>query len=481
MKFTANDILSAGHMEALGFDKVKALHCTGVSTDSRIVKTGDLFVAIRGEKYDGHNFVTKAVEAGAAALVVEKKWADSNSILLSSINVPRLIVVNTVLALGELARTHRRKFKIPFIVVGGSNGKTTTKDMIASVLSERYRVLSTNGNLNNPIGVPQTLFRLEKEHQIAVVEIGTNHFGEIEYLCGVIEPTHALITTVGREHLEFFGSVKGVAKAEGESFDWLRKHRKNVAVGFVNGDDARTLKQARGLKKSITYGFGKGTKAVQGTVAGVNQYACARLDVKARGKKGFSLELSLPGRHNALNALAATTVGLTFRVPAAKIQRAISSFTGTGKRMQMLKLGNITVLNDTYNSNPDSVLAALETLNAATVTGKKIAVLADMLELGESAKDEHMRVGKLAKAYGIEYLLTYGPLSKHTYDAATTRFKVHYDQKNILSEYLVELVASGDIILIKGSRGMKMEDVVTFLTERLKLTPVASDGSERAA
>ena len=466
MKLTRNDILSIPHLQALGFEKVKNFTCTGVSTDSRSIQQGDLFIAVHGETFDGHNFITKAIESGARAIIADAKWADANTILLSSLTAPRLIVENTVHALGQLACLYRRRFKLPVIAIGGSNGKTTTKDMIAAVLRSKYKVLSTEGNLNNHIGVPQTLFRLERRHQVAVIEIGTNHFGEIAYLCSIIEPTHALIINIGREHLEFFGSLDGVAKAEGEVFDWLRKHRASTAVGFVNYDDARAGKLAKGIKRTVTYGFGKQSVGVKGKVLSLNEFACPRLEVRPKSKKSFVVELPAPGQHNAQNALAAAAVGLFFKVPAAKIRKSLSSFIGANKRMQLLKLNGITVLNDTYNANPDSVLAAFKTLKSAKAAGKKIAVLADMLELGNDAIEEHRRIGQVAENHGIEYLLTFGTLAKHIHDAATTKFKAHYDQKNMLSEYLAELLAEGDMVLIKGSRGMKMEDVVAFLTER---------------
>jgi UDP-N-acetylmuramoyl-tripeptide--D-alanyl-D-alanine ligase len=477
VKLTQKDILSVDHVQAIGFDKAKRFVSTGVSTDSRTVCSGDLFFAVRGDKFDGHNFLTKAVEAGAAGLVIDRKWADANAILLSSLNVPRLVVEDTVRALGQLATTYRRRFKMPVLVIGGSNGKTTTKEMVRAVLGTKYKVLATEGNLNNQIGVPQTLFRLEKKHQIALVEIGTNHFGEIAYLCSVIEPTHVLVTNVGREHLEFFGTLGGVAKAEGEAFEWLRTNRPKTGTGFVDADDTRLVKKAKGLKKLIPYGFAK-KAAVKGKLLSMNESACARLEVKAKGKKPFTVDLSVPGAHNAQNALAAATVGLFFRVPATKVQKALASFAGSSKRMQLVKLAGVTILNDTYNANPDSVMAAFQTLRAASATGKKIAVLADMLELGENAIDEHRRIGQAAASYGVEYLLTFGALAKHIHDAAATKFKAHYDQKNILSEYLAELLTDGDIVLVKGSRGMKMEDVVTFLLERSK---EAHGSSEQAA
>ena len=475
MKLTANDILALPHLQSLAFERAKELVFTGVSTDSRTIRHGDLFIPLRGDTFDGHNFITKAVEAGAAAIIADSKWVEPNQILFSSLNVPRLIVEDTVRTFGQLANAHRKKFKIPVLVIGGSNGKTTTKEMISSVLRTKFQILSTEGNLNNHVGVPQTILRLEKDHQIAVLEIGTNHFGEIDYLCSIAEPTHVLITNVGREHLEFFGSLDGVSKAEGEAFEWLRKHRRTTGIGFVNQDDGHLKKQSKGIHKAITYGFAKGTASVKGKVQSLDENACVQLEVRQRAKKPFRVQLSVPGQHNAFNALAAATVGLTFKVPVKRIQQALSSFSSASKRMQVLKFDSVIVLNDTYNSNPDSVMAALGVLGSIGTPGKKIAVLADMLELGENSIEEHKRIGKAAKTSGIKCLLTYGPLSKHTFEAAATAQKSHYDQKAALSEDLFGLLSPGDVVLIKGSRGMKMEEVVAFITERFKMSKTTPD------
>ena len=468
MTFTTHDILALPHLQALGFAGKKGVLCKGICTDSRIIQRDDLFIAIRGEKFDGHNFITKAVESGASVIAADTRWAAANQILLSSLNLPCLIVEDTIRFLGQVATMHRRKFKIPVLVVGGSNGKTTTKEMIAAVLKKKYRVLNTEGNLNNHIGVPQTLLRLERQHQVAVIEIGTNHFGEIAYLASVVEPTHAIITNVGREHLEFFGSVEGVARAEAEVFDWMRGQKRSKGVGFINRDDKHLTKFAKGLKKAVNYGFDKGTLAVRGKLLGFTELAFPQIEVKPRGKKALRIDLAVPGEHNASNALAAAAVGLTLGVPAKKIQAALSSFSSASKRMQLFQINGVTVLNDTYNSNPDSALAALGVLGRVKSAGKKIAVLADMLELGSNAEQEHRRIGAAVAAAGATHLLGFGPLTKNTVNAATTGFKKHFELKNALSDQLAQLLVSGDVVLVKGSRGMRMEEVVAFITERLK-------------
>ena len=461
---SSSDILQVKHLQSEELDGPPRTF-TGVSIDSRNVLAGSVFFAIRGERLDGHNFLSNAVKAGAKAVVVESKWATMNPSFLKALPVSKLVVEDSVRALGELARNYRRLFRIPVLAVGGSNGKTTTKEMIKAVLEAKFNVLATEGNLNNHIGVPLTLFRLENRHKIAVVEIGTNHPGEIKYLCSVLEPTHGLITNIGREHLEFFRSLHGVAKAELELFEWLKTHRRNDGVFFLNKDDA-ALSKSHIPRQTVTFGFSRKEVDVRGANLEVNENAAARFTIQTRKRSSIDILLPVPGVHNARNALAAAAVGISFNVPATKIQHALSSFSAASKRMETFRVNGITILNDTYNSNPDSVRAALETLQAVKTPGKKIAVLADMLELGETSEREHRAIAAMLKPAGIEYLLTYGPLSKITHEASTVEFKAHYEQKNILSEYLAELLTVGDTVLIKGSRGMKMEDVVTFLKER---------------
>ena len=466
MKLSEQDLLKVAHIHAVDFNGRKPLTITGVTFDSRIVRAGDLFIALKGERVDGHDFVTRAIEAGATAVIIGRAWAGLNEALMLSLPVPRLVVENPVKAFGELARLYRRKFDIPVIAVGGSNGKTTTKDMIKAVLETSGSVLATEGNLNNHLGVPLTIFRLEKKHKVAVIEIGTNHPGEINYLCDILLPTHGLLTNIGSEHLEFFKTLNGVAKSEGELFDWLKTYRSKSAKVFINADDRFIAKRARSIRSVVTYGF-KATKAsVRGMNLTLSERAQPRFRVKS-GARSFPVELSVPGMHSAMNALAAATVGLAFRVPTANIRRALHAFKPTGKRMEVHTMGGITILNDTYNSNPDSVRASLQTLGSMSTAGKRIAVLADMLELGLDSGNIHRHVAREAAQNGVEYLLTYGTLSRETHDASNAKFKAHYEQKNMLSEYLSELLSPGDIVLVKGSRGMKMEDVVTFLLERL--------------
>jgi UDP-N-acetylmuramoyl-tripeptide--D-alanyl-D-alanine ligase len=382
------------------------------------------------------------------------------------VELPLVVVENTTKALGSLAKLYRNKFSVPVLAIGGSSGKTTTKDMVAAVLAARLNVLYTERNFNNHIGVPKTLFRLEKKHDIAVVEIGTNHPGEIEVLCNILAPTHGLVTNIGAEHLEFFGTIDGVAREEGLLFEWLAKH---AGVAMVNGDDPRVVSVARACRRRISYGFGSRGVGVRGRNIQLDVSGHAGFEFSGgRIRKPRKVRLGIPGRHQAANALAAAAVGLTFGIPGSAIVEALETFAASDKRMVVLDLRGVRVLDDTYNANPDSTIAALETLAAMSVSGKKVAVLGDMLELGACEAEEHRRIGEAAEKLGINYVLTFGARTKQTHAAVKKAFAVHYDQKNVLAEFLAELVAPGDAVLIKGSRGMAMDDVVTFLIQRLR-------------
>jgi UDP-N-acetylmuramoyl-tripeptide--D-alanyl-D-alanine ligase len=462
MRVRTSDLLALRHLEFRGREALRGARIRGVCTDSRTLEKGDLFVALRGERFDGHAFVRLAFERGAVAAVAER-----DGVPAGLEGRPILVVENTLHALWELARRHRERVRIPVIAVAGSNGKTTTKEMIVRVLEERYRVLGTQGNLNNHVGVPLTLLRLRTQHQAAVVEIGTNHPGEVAALCGVVLPTHGVVTNVGREHLEFFGGLDGVAREEGALFAALAGRKGSVA--FVNADDPHVAAQAGVLRgRKLTYGFTAPRAELRGRVLQTDQAGRVRFSFRKRGsERETAVSLAVPGLHHASNALAAAAVGLALKVSARAVRSALEGFRPVGKRMEVLDIEGVVLYNDTYNANPDSTMAALRTLAAAAVEGKRIAVLADMLELGAAGPAEHERIGREAAALGIDYLLTYGTLSRHTHDAASMKGALHYDQKNMLAEELAELIAPGDAVLVKGSRGMAMEDVVTFLQQRL--------------
>lgn len=462
MHLDALELLNIEHVNEENLDTLQGKKLKGVSTDSRTVKAGDVFFAIRGEKFDGHSFVSEAFSGGCVVAVVEEGFVASAS---GVERFPLIFVKNSVHALGQFARFYRGKFDIPLIAITGSNGKTTTKEMITEVLSQKFTVLKTEGNLNNHIGVPQTLFRLEKKHDVAVIEMGTNHFGEIGYLCTVAEPTHGLITNIARAHLEFFGDLEGVARAKGELFQWLQPH----GLGFVNADDPFVVQEARSLRRKYTYGFTGKRVNVKGRFLGLNQWVQPRFSFGGHPlSKPFSVQLRTYGRYAAESALAAAGVGLNFGISATKIKSVLENYRPRSKRMEVSKVHGVTILNDTYNANPDSVLAALKTLALMECKGQKIVVLGDMLELGEVSEREHRSIGREVRSLRLEYVLTYGPQSAVIAAESSAPYAFHYEEKSMLIAYLEELVTPGDIVLVKGSRGMKMEDVVIHLTECLR-------------
>lgn len=459
MNLTLRDLLGVHHLAAGNLDALAKKRLAGVSTDTRNVNPGEVFFALRGGMLDGHAFLRRAFEAGAVCAVVDEK-ADRGSYG----DRPYLLVRDTTKALGELAALWRGKFDIPVIAIAGSNGKTTTKEMATRILKRKYTVHSTRGNLNNHIGVPQTIFGLTSRHDVAVLELGTNHFGELGYLCGIARPTHGLITNIGREHLEFFGDLDGVARAEGELFDALGAS----GTGIINADDSRIALMGRKLRKRMTYGFSRKSVGLYGKYLSSDGRGRASFLAEPKGRKSYTVRVNVPGVHAMSNALAAAALATLFEVRPAEIRRALGAFTAVDKRMQVKKTGGVTIINDTYNANPDSMASALETIRSMKCTGRKIAILADMLELGAASEKEHGRIGTLAGAMGIDCLLTYGKAARSIHENAKVHLKLHYEQKNTLAASALELVKEGDIVLVKGSRGMKMEDVVHFIQERLE-------------
>ena len=453
MKLSLIDVEKLRPVEIIKSAALKRRQITGVSTDSRTIQPGNIFIALRGEKFDGHQFLEDVVARGPAAIIVDVAWKKENPGLAERLQSVIVVVPDTAKALGDLAKIYRKKFSIPVIAVGGSNGKTTTKEMIGAALRMKYSVLSTEGNLNNHIGVPQMLFRLTPNHDIAVIELGTNHFGEMKYLCGIVEPTHAVITNIGKEHLEFFGDEAGVAKEETELFSAVAAK----GFAFINADDKYLVDAGRKNRRALKYGIARNAD-VQARHVNTNERGQAEFDLVVK-KKPSEVHLSIAGMHNVTNALAAAAVGLKFKVPKKEIISALEKYVGVNKRMEVIERNGITILNDTYNANPDSVLAALKTLHSMNTTGKKIVVLADMRELGGTAEHEHAKTGLAVSDLEFEYLLTFGPLSRFTHEASKLAFAEHFETKDALIASLKSQVEPGDIVLVKGSRGMKMEEV----------------------
>lgn len=486
-KLSATHFLSGVPLS--GFQSGKKVRgFSGVSTDTRTLKPGELFIALRGENFNGHDFLEQALAAQAGGAVIDSK---AYAVILAEKGEwhpdrPVLVVPDTTQALGELANLHRRKFDIPILAVAGSNGKTTTKDLAAHVLSAGHRVLKTEGNLNNHIGVPLTLLKLGPYHDLCVLELGTNHFGEIETLCRISEPTHGLVTNIGREHLEFFKDLKGVAKAEFELYDFLLE---NGGVLLGNTDDswiARFFGKKKKARRRIVDCSFKKAALVRGKSAGYTNDFFPKIEIKARGIPGlngkkplsFSVEVGIFGRAGSAAGILAAACGLLFRVDPEKIASALRSFRPqSSKRMEVLrkkikapknkKPRELLVVLDAYNSNPDSVLMGLETIRdygGVSFNGKKIIVLGDMLELGTAAPEEHQKIGEAVKKLGFRYLLGYGPETRATVrSAGKLSWAKHYPDQRTMASDLIKIAEDGDVVYIKGSRGMKMERLLEVL------------------
>ncbi|HEX5364867.1 MAG TPA: UDP-N-acetylmuramoyl-tripeptide--D-alanyl-D-alanine ligase [Gallionella sp.] len=430
-------------------------HFDAISTDSRRIKAGDLFIALRGEKFDGYEFAAATLQCGAAAAMVNADSYEANSEIInpkSSI----LVVDDTRLALGQLAAHWRRKFEVPLVAITGSNGKTTVKEMLASILraaaGSEDAVLATKGNLNNDIGMPLTLLQLNAQHRYAVIEMGMNHPGEIDYLTRIACPDVALINNASGAHLEGLGSVMAVAQAKGEIFEGLSDH----GTAVINADDAHASlwRGLAGTRPILEFGLERSADVSgEWQPQGSGQYLTVQTP---QGE--FSVELQVPGAHNARNALAAATAAIALNVPLQIIAAGLQAFGGVAGRLQR-KLGKqgATLIDDTYNANPASMRAAIEVL--AQVIGKRILVLGDMGELGEGAVAFHAEIGRAARDAGIEQLWALGELSRHAVQEFGTGAR-HFGHIDELTGALTRELDANTTVLVKGSRFMKMERVV---------------------
>jgi UDP-N-acetylmuramoyl-tripeptide--D-alanyl-D-alanine ligase len=439
-----------------------------ISLDSRSIRSGDLFLAMKGERFDGHDFVGAALSRGAAGAIVDDSY-DVEPLAIKP-NPKRLApfilgVRDPLFAYQQLATHYRSRFDIPVVAVTGSNGKTTTKEMVASVMAHRWRVLKTEGNLNNRIGVPHTLFRLNGRHEGAVIEMGVDHVGQTTRLCEIVRPTIGIITNIGPDHLEFFGSMEGSAQSKAELLDLLPSD----GTAVLNADDPYyDYLAARAICRVVSFGFS--SKAdVRAT------------DVKSDGRNGTIFRLLLPGKvrhtivrihvqgdHNVINALAAAAVGAVLGLPGAVIAQGLSRFRPAAMRSQVFVSHGITVINDCYNANPASMKAAVQLLAQRGAGRKKIAVLGDMLELGLNAVPLHEEVGMFVSQQGIDQLVACGTLGRSLAEGAE---RAGLDRRNIVlvpdaavAATAVKAIAKpGAVVLVKASRGMKLEQVAQAL------------------
>lgn len=418
-----------------------------ISTDTRNILPKSLFFALKGEKFNGNAFAAEALEKGASyAIIDEAHYQADNRFLL---------VPDVLTALQDLARYHRSQLQIPFIGITGTNGKTTTKELIHAVLSQQFNTYATKGNLNNHIGVPLTVLSIQQQTEMAIIEMGANHVGEIAFLCGIAQPTHGLITNVGKAHLEGFGSFEGVKQAKGELYDYLAAHRGTLFLQYDNpllSDMAST----RSIDPVITYGF-----SPDNHVAGELIAANPLLEVKW-GVGGDSashiVHTQLTGSYNTENVLAAVCIGQYFGLSPEKINHGISGYQPTNNRSQVTKTANNTVIRDYYNANASSMTAALENLRILEAD-KKVIILGDMFELGEDSYQEHHHVVIQAGLLGASRVLFVGKAFSQHRQAGAEFYKTTEEAREALRNQPVQ----DALVLLKASRGMTFEKLMDVL------------------
>jgi UDP-N-acetylmuramoyl-tripeptide--D-alanyl-D-alanine ligase len=437
---------------------------SGVTTDSRRVSAGDLFVALSGERFDGNAFVAEAAGRGAVAALTSR-------LVDAGMPLPQVVVADTRAALGRLAAHWRNRFALPLVALTGSNGKTTVKEMLASILAahcgDRGPVLATEGNLNNDIGVPLTLFRLRDEHRYAVIEMGMNHAGEIDYLTRLARPSVAIVNNAHRAHVGLLGSVDAIAKAKGEIYAGLGAG----GIAVVNEDDAfaSLWKDANAGRRIVSFGLAESAD-VRATYEGSRVRVVTPVDA-------FAVLLQVAGEHNVRNALAACAAAHALEIPPRAMQAGLAAFAGVPGRLQRRALpsGGV-VIDDTYNANPESMKAAIRVL--AGESGRRIFVMADMGELGPSAADLHAEVGAFARSQKLDGLFALGKDSAAA-AAAFGEGARHFDDVEKLLEAARAEVARGTTLLVKGSRFMRMERVTDALAQATQEAP--STGGHHAA
>jgi len=422
-----------------------------ITTDSRNCPANSIFFALKGENFNANTFALSALEKGCAfAVVDDKEFAVDD----------RFILVDNVLeTLQQLAHFHRKQTNIPVLGITGTNGKTTTKELITAVLKEKFKVLSTQGNLNNHIGVPLTLLQLLPEHQLAIIEMGANHPGEIDQLCQIAAPDYGLITNVGKAHMEGFGSFEGVMRTKGELYNYVFRHGKNIFID-KNNNFLREMAANAGFstnERIVEYGLnvpGREPAAISGEILENSVF----LKMKCHTPEGsFMIETRLIGSYNAENILAAVAVGFFFGVENSAIQRGIENYNPQNNRSQLTVTQKNKLIVDAYNANPSSMSAAIQ--NFAQMEGEpKALIIGDMLELGEQSEEEHRNIIRLLQQKGFKNVLLVGPQFQKVNDSYLS-----FQNVEELIKYLESSPLEGQNILLKGSRGIHLEKVLPFL------------------
>ena len=432
-----------------------------ITTDSRDCPEGSIFIALKGEAFDGNKFAQQALDKGCAYAIVDNPEVACDE---------RMILVSDSLqTFKDLACEHRRQFDIPVIAITGTNGKTTTKELVRAVLAEEYNVLATEGNFNNDVGVPKTLFRLNDDHEIAIIEMGASHPGDIKTLVETAEPTCGLITNVGRAHLQGFGSFEGVKQTKGELYDFLRSQQDfgdpDRGFIFINADDSDLTEMAdsRGIMMQFAYGTGSSEYiTVRGEVVGCNPFLTFRWwindDEEPTDDKPFTVQTHLIGAYNVYNALAAIAVGLYFEVDEEQINHALSCYEPTNNRSQLTKTEHNTLIVDAYNANPTSMTSALQSFASIDSDLPKLAILGDMRELGEASAEEHQRIADLLVQLGLKSVWLVGEEFGRT-DSPFRKFKTTDEVKKLLNDQQPRQ----QLILLKGSNSMHLSSLTELL------------------
>jgi len=449
--FTIRQFAESCGAKYFGPEEVFHQRINGVVIDSRLVKEGDLFLAVEGQKVDGHQFIPDVYQKGAICAVSQKKLLNPSG--------PYLLVKDTLQALKDGAEAYRKTLDIPVIGITGSVGKTSTKEMVSSVLSQKFQVLKTPGNFNNEIGLPLTIFMIDPCHEAAVLEMGINHFGEMRRLSKIARPTHCIFTNIGLSHLEFLESRDGILKAKMEMLDYASKDAKVI----INGDDDKLIL----LKdRTISFGLQKTNQIYADEIKNLGQDGiCCTIHT---GKQKINVTIPLLGVHTIYNALAGTCVGLSLGLHPNEIKRGIESIAALAGRGNVLHTSRYTVFDDCYNANPVSMCAMLDVLESSDA--RKVAILGDMGELGEDSASLHASVGEHLKNLHIDVLITIGTLSKNIHQAALSASPqtkcLHYANKNHFFEEMDSILQDGDAILVKASHAGGFEEIVHTLSKK---------------
>jgi UDP-N-acetylmuramoyl-tripeptide--D-alanyl-D-alanine ligase len=473
MELTVEEILRAVEGQLI---QGSYKHCLkGVSTDSRVIKAGELFIALKGERFDAHRFINDTLARGASGLIVRKGF-NLKDLPSPKKDIPLIQVEDTLKALGDLACFWRQRNKATIVAITGSNGKTTTREMAATILEHSHRVLKPEHNWNNLIGLPLTLLRLEPHHEVAIMEMGMNRKGEIKRLSQIAKPHVGLITNISPVHLLYLKTLQNVAQAKGELFDSLTSE--NYAV--INTDDPLIVELSKLCPaQKITFGINTHAQVIATDIS-TSDYSTYHFTL-GMGGKGVPIKLKIPGTHTVYNALAAASIATIFKLTLDEIKAALDRFTAFPARMEIITIGkNISIINDTYNANPKSMESALRTLAHLKGRGRGIAVLGDMLELGEASLDFHQQVGSLIKALNLDAVFLIGTYAEVIAESAcaqgVSEKEIHIGKTHEqIAQQLIKKVKKDDWILFKGSREMKIEKILEqFLRMRNKATKTSS-------